>query len=692
MTNEMKIACYREAYAMLQGISGLSNFAWPEEKKNLDFNCIAGNTTIYFRLMSEGDLLVLRAECQNGGQDDKNEHIMNQIIAQFPGMMGTAYDGQIIVNMNVPFPSVADSDAKKLVLDKTKEFVEIVIDQLADLSKTPVPKVEEAAGSEKHSDIAEPKHDMEPTEVVPETSNNSEERTEHQPGETEPAHSATDFDFAAIMPEVMGSVIPPKKQEKEEVRGSKKLDMFNDTSSTAIPSDPQIPDPLVQAERQPFYHPDVEAERREMYEEMENTFTAQRKQLQCREHLLEAQRLVIEQQQSEVQSAKDEIEEKKKEVDTSSKKLKKNWSNYNSAKKNLDSRISELEEKEQSLGEREAVIIEKERTLTEREKESETRDRALQYREGSVAKRENDLLDKSSQLDRKQAELEDREATLGLQVKRISMQSEQLQIEKTSIETQIKDLKELQKIVNTIDLPALPHNTEEQKMLEEENESLKQQLNDLSGRYTNSENTVRILRMNLEDTKSELARVSKEAETAAAAAGTGVIDSEEYRALQEKQKQAEAQLTNMAKQLEEKAAALSDTKQALTESEQKLQQEISKCANLEKELSATKVYEPADKILTAAGLHVEPIAGEGDPLLSLKSGGCTVFINDRLHMMCIEKPVKRNHTKTFDVWNSQSFAETYAMSKGKAYCRAVFADSELIPDMKRIVMRLEELK
>lgn len=690
MTNEMKIACYREAYAMLQGISGLSNFGWPEEKKDLDFNCMAGNTTIYFRLLSEGDLLVLRAECRSGGQDDKNEEIKDRIIAQFPGMMGTAYDGQIIVTMNVPFPSVADNDAKKIVLDKTKEFVEIVLGQLADLSKTPVLEAEEAAGSEKHSDIGEPMHNMEPTEVVQETRNKSEEETEHQPRETEPAHSATDFDFAAIMPEVMGSVIPPKKQGKEEVRVSRKHDLFNETTSTAISSDPQIPDPLVQAERQPFYHPNVEAERREMYEEMENTFTAQRKQLQCREHLLEAQRLVIEQQQSEVQSAKDEIEEKKKEVDTSSKKLKKNWSNYNSAKKNLDSRISELDEKEQSLGEREAGIIEKERTLNEREKESETRDRALQYREGSVAKRENDLLDKSSQLDRKQAELEDREATLELQVKRISMQSEQLQIEKTSIETQIKDLKELQKIVNTIDLPAFPHNTEEQKMLEEENESLKQQLNELSGRYTNSENTVRILRMNLEDTKSELARVIKEAETAAA--GTGVIDSEEYRALQEKQKQAEAQLTNIAKQLEEKAAALSDTKQALTESEQKLQQEISKCANLEKELSATKVYEPADKILTAAGLHVEPIAGEGDPLLSLKSGGCTVFINDRLHMMCIEKPVKRNHTKTFDVWNSQSFAETYAMSKGKAYCRAVFADSELIPDMKRIVMRLEELK
>ena len=56
----------------------------------------------------------------------------------------------------------------------------------------------------------------------------------------------------------------------------------------------------------------------------------------------------------------------------------------------------------------------------------------------------------------------------------------------------------------------------------------------------------------------------------------------------------------------------------------------------------------------------------------------------------VEKAVKRNYVKTFDGWNSQSFAESYSMSKGKAYCRYAYKD--IVEDTRRIAAKLGALK
>ena len=65
--------------------------------------------------------------------DTKNEDniaLAQEISKNFYGIFGTSYDGKIIFNLSVPFPSVSDEAAKQMIVDKTNYFVNMVTSQL----------------------------------------------------------------------------------------------------------------------------------------------------------------------------------------------------------------------------------------------------------------------------------------------------------------------------------------------------------------------------------------------------------------------------------------------------------------------------------------------------------------------------------------------------------------------------------
>ena len=132
MQDKVKITCDQELYAKLKESDLLSDFGWPAQKEHLDFYFnIQYLLKIFFRIFSDKDLMQIRSETIR--TDTKNEShvaLAQEISKNFYGIFGTSYDGKIIFNLSVPFPSVSDEAAKQMIVDKTNYFVNMVTSQL----------------------------------------------------------------------------------------------------------------------------------------------------------------------------------------------------------------------------------------------------------------------------------------------------------------------------------------------------------------------------------------------------------------------------------------------------------------------------------------------------------------------------------------------------------------------------------
>ena len=76
---------------------------------------------------------MMQIRSETNKQDTKNEDniaLAQEISKSFYGIFGTSYDGKIIFNLSVPFPSVSDDAAKQMIIDKTNYFINMVTSQL----------------------------------------------------------------------------------------------------------------------------------------------------------------------------------------------------------------------------------------------------------------------------------------------------------------------------------------------------------------------------------------------------------------------------------------------------------------------------------------------------------------------------------------------------------------------------------
>lgn len=131
MQDEAKITCYQELYAKLKESDLLSDFGWPAQKEHLDFYFNIGSTKVFFRIFSDKDMMQIRSETiRTDTKNEDNIALAQEISKNFYGIFGTSYDGKIIFNLSVPFPSVSDDAAKQMIIDKTNYFINMVTSQL----------------------------------------------------------------------------------------------------------------------------------------------------------------------------------------------------------------------------------------------------------------------------------------------------------------------------------------------------------------------------------------------------------------------------------------------------------------------------------------------------------------------------------------------------------------------------------
>lgn len=686
MIDHTKIESYREVYKEWKGMGQLEDFRYPKEKEHLDFSCIAGDTLIKFRLFSDKDLLQLRAEQQCAEKDDdKNGNRIREISQKYDGVFGTAYDGTAILNMSVPLTSVADDAAKKLVIEKSNEFASIIINEMADLSRKYNYKVEDGESylkedaadrqdgmkkgqvkSMEEQDALASKeatyHTAEEERVVAEgaaeDTGTSHITSAHDPVSSESSGGEIDdFDISPNMLDDIEEEYSNIFKEAEKLFG-KDIGILDDAPSAPDKIGPTYPEAQGNGEQG----------------EMAEAVHRRTEQIEYRENILQKMRDLIEQDKIEAARIKQEVDATAEKNRKESERLKENWNKYQKSCKNLDKRTS-------TVAEREKKVMAKELELSQREEEISQREAELNAMSADSEEKRKELdreIDKNhnllKSLEARKGNLDDREAALDTREKTLEIRQQRIEMDRKTVDESVKDMYEMENMLKELRGKAVPVDT---------------------SRY---EERIKAL----EDEKVKIMESAKKAMAAATAYKKrcdGTADANQK--LQEQVKKLDALLKGSAgkqdnEELEKIKSQLSDMRLNMQTAERRAdnaEKELGEMKEKNKELSeklAASTKEPVLKALADAGYTASPVVGEGNPLLTCDIDGCTVIIDEHFGIACMEKAVKRNYVKTFDNWNSQSFAETYSMSKGKAYCR--FAYQNIADDSRRIAAKLNTLK
>lgn len=352
MNAEIKIACYKETYNSLKKRRELKDFRYPIEKKHLDYSCVAGDTLISFRLRTDKDLLQLRAEKQYAdNENDKHNAFVREVAERHTGFVGTAYDGMGILQMNVPFPNMADPDAKQLVLQKTEEFAEVVIQELADLN-----------GYCERTDTETPVAD---SEMKPETS--SSEAIEKSKQSSEKQETSA---FSMIRDSIGDALDSAREEAPAAVEQKPEADpIFADTSYLDEVESPETTEFSEGADDIRTEGPEVPKIPNEMlcfYDDITKAFAQRKGQLDCREGLLEQQKKMIENDRLKISEEWERIESARKGLAEGKAKLKRDWDSYSNAKKKLDERISIAAKKDHASTSKELELKKREQEIASR--------------------------------------------------------------------------------------------------------------------------------------------------------------------------------------------------------------------------------------------------------------------------------------------------------------------------------------
>lgn len=674
MKDNTKIGCYRDAYNALKAMEGLKNFRWPKEKEHLDFSCVAGDTLIKFRLFTDKDLLQLRAEQQCANQNDEdNGKRISEIAGLHEGMFGTAYDGKAILNMSVPFVSVSDMDAKALVMEKTKEFAQTVISDMADLSRS----YEYSSNFEETEalSIAEPQKDfrknngIDPFSSVADTATNR--GTEENPRDISEGMSPENapYEYANEL-----AFVEADHENQTDMKGSS-------NNAGNISGDGEV-FPYSFGETTDVDHP---GQRTRAIEDFlgngdftdGDTVNLQKRQMEYRESLLKDMRELVAREKMEALAIKQESEQTAEKNRLDAERNKDNWNKYNKAKKSLDKRIASLDEREQLIAKKEAQLNSREEEISSKEQIAllikEENDRKEEELNRAAEENQKCL----AELQIRESGLIEREQSVALKESQLEIQRDRIELDRKTVDESIQDMYAMEKMLKELKGKVMPVDV---GRYEEQISVLQGEKIKLADTIHGLENASIEMRKKLSAADAEkdvlLGRISILEQTAQekATAAPGIDNTETER------------LKNEARELRNRAEAaenrVSGLEADLNESN-RLMNELKEKLN-----SVTKI--PVMETLSDAGYSVSPIVGEGDPLLTFSLDGCTVIIDEQLGIACIEKAVKRNYVKTFDGWNSQSFAESYSMSKGKAYCRYAYKD--IVEDTRRIAAKLGALK
>ena len=425
----------------------------------------------------------------------------------------------------------------------------------------------------------------------------------------------------------------------------------------------------------------------QMYQDINKTFTMRSEQLDYREKVLTEQKELIALEKEALEQQKAEAKELLDSADKQREDIQSKWSVYHENKKKLNSKLQAVKDRENRLEERENKIEKKESEINKKEEELNSKKETLSSKEQTLSQ---DLTDYQSRLEK----LKESEKDLPLRETRLELKEKQLEEKEQAIQKKMEDLHEMSEILDAKEkalsksktvsekeynklLETLQHVKEslnklrdEKQMLVDKNTSLQSKIGETQNKVAELLNEISNLRLKNTSCEEELRKEKRKAEEALANASSD-NDAE--------LEQIKAQKKLLQKKLDE-----------LTVKSESDQSEYNAMKKEIDELKKNRIL-PAEEQLNAMKVDYKLTPRDGGDLISGTLDNCSFTIDDKLHILYIEKDVRKNHTKTMMEWNDRSLAESYAVSGRKVIGKAVYTN-DLAVKLNSITEKFESLR
>lgn len=425
----------------------------------------------------------------------------------------------------------------------------------------------------------------------------------------------------------------------------------------------------------------------QMYQDINKTFTMRSEQLDYREKVLTEQKALIALEKEALEQQKTEAKELLDSADKQREDIQSKWNVYHENKKKLSSKLQAVKDRENRLEERENKIEKKESELNKKEEELNSKREALLSKEQALSQK---LTDYQSGMEK----LKESEKNLPLRETRLELKEKQLEEKEQAIQKKMQDLHEMSEILDAKEealsksktvsekeynkiLEDLKHAKEslnksrdEKQMLIDKNTSLQNKIGETQNKVAELLNEISNLRLKNTSCEEELRKEKKKAEEALENASSD-NDAE--------LEQAKAQKKLLQKKLDE-----------LTVKSESDQSEHNAMKKEIEELKKNRIL-PAEEQLNAMKVDYKLTPRDGGDLISGTLDNCSFTIDDKLHILYIEKDVRKNHTKTMMEWNDRSLAESYAVSGRKVIGKAVYTN-DLAVKLNSITEKFESLR
>lgn len=424
-----------------------------------------------------------------------------------------------------------------------------------------------------------------------------------------------------------------------------------------------------------------------MYQDINKTFTMRSEQLDYREKVLTEQKGLIALEKEALEQQKAEAKELLDSADKQREDIQSKWSVYHENKKKLNSKLQAVKDRENRLEERENKIEKKESELNKKEEELNSKKETLSSKEQTLSQ---DLTDYQSRLEK----LKESEKDLPLRETRLELKEKQLEEKEQAIQKKMEDLHEMSEILDAKEkalsksktvsekeynklLETLQHVKEslnklrdEKQMLVDKNTSLQSKIGETQNKVAELLNEISNLRLKNTSCEEELRKEKRKAEEALANASSD-NDAE--------LEQIKAQKKLLQKKLDE-----------LTVKSESDQSEYNAMKKEIEELKKNRIL-PAEEQLNAMKVDYKLTPRDGGDLISGTLDNCSFTIDNKLHILYIEKDVRKNHMKTMMEWNDRSLAESYAVSGRKVIGKAVYTN-DLAVKLNSITEKFESLR
>ena len=727
MTQEAKVEAYKKVYALMKEEPGVSNLGYPEEKQDFEFFATI-NQSIRFNyiLRAKIDLLTLRAEWETRDIKDEDLNQMARDIASgYDGMMGTAYNGKLVLMFNMPLNGRIDKDALSAIEKKTLEFVRFVKTEIekklgsandAVVSENKTPKIPEVSFDDEEQEYEEP-DEFEENDVA-----ESDEFEDHEQSDTMEADSLEDeaeeeYDVSAL--EIETEAYEPEEFEPETTGYDSEDDApedynpevsdFEESADEGYFDDEQVEYPMEGEEENtisntaddsaetesvtlelPMQTTDVQ----EFYASLNQSLRDKQDQLSFKESLLNEKDALFEQKEKEMRTRSAELLQKEQDIENARREADARLEEIQAEEETLSKRKEELEQQNINLLLKEDEIKKREDALKAKVKQVESREQSIRDRENSLYAQKQTVRKNLEQVqaikkefESKEAELSKRENDAFEQEQRAVILNKQNQIDRDTLNSKKKDIEKMMTVLEEL-RESIKYTGVDQKALQGELQAKEEEIREISEQVAALQEEIASRDDQIERLNSDILKRN------AAIQKLDTIIKNKNTLIQEK----EEIIRQKEELLKERVPVVNTTVVNPVQSEdqsgkiQELQEMLDEANHTIAELkeNLTKKEELNIEEFTRAGYRAEYVIGEGDPVITFESDGCTVYIHEKLRILCIEKETrKKPPLKELEAWNEEDIAESYTIGRNKIICRKVFKNP--LDDMRKPLMRLKDL-